>query len=77
MSFLDHLRTPAAAEAWRASNPDHAKADGDFDPAAAALALVMEHGAALAEKDEWDLDDNFTTTEGLYSLYCKITGHKD
>jgi hypothetical protein len=42
-----------------------------------ALALVMEYGYMLAQKDEWELDDNFDTTEALYGLYCEITGHKD
>lgn len=49
--------------------------DTDPTPEAKALALVMEYGERLAALDEWDLDDNFDTTEGLYSLYCEITGH--
>lgn len=37
--------------------------------------LFMEYGSMLASKDEWDMDDNFNTTESLYGLYCEITGH--
>lgn len=44
-------------------------------PERQALELVMEFGARLAPKPEWDLDDNFDTTEALYALYCEITGH--
>lgn len=39
--------------------------------------LFMEYGERLAAKDEWDMDDNFDTTEALYALYCDITGHGD
>jgi hypothetical protein len=46
-------------------------------PERRALAFVMEMGEYLADKDEWDMEDNFATTEGLYALYCTITGHVD
>jgi hypothetical protein len=45
-------------------------------PERQALALVLEYGYRLAQLDEWELDDNFDTTEALYALYCEITGHR-
>lgn len=38
--------------------------------------LVVEFGSMLDEKDEWDLDDNFDTTEALYDLYMRIVGQR-
>lgn len=45
-------------------------------PAEAALAFVMEYGAMLDSKEEWDLEDNFDTTEMLYDLYQRLTGQR-
>lgn len=48
----------------------------DVDAAKKALDFVMEYGIMLDAKEEWDLDDNLTTTEMLYDLYQKITGQR-
>lgn len=37
-----------------------------------AFAFVMEVGKMLDEKEEWDMDDNFNTTEGLHAVYQEI-----
>jgi hypothetical protein len=58
-------------------NDDCGRYISEDTPERQALALVMEYGYMLAQKDEWELDDNFDTTEALYALYCNITGHKD
>lgn len=41
-----------------------------------AFEFVMEFGTMLDAKEEWDLDDNFNTTEALYDLYQRITGQR-
>lgn len=46
----------------------------NLSPAERALALVTEYGKMLADKDEWDQDDNYTTTEELYDLYQRLNG---
>ena len=48
----------------------------DPDAADKALALVLEFGRMLDSKEEWEMDDNFDTTEALYDLYQKITGQR-
>jgi hypothetical protein len=45
-------------------------------PEARALALVMEYGERLYAEDEWSMEDNYDTTEALYSLYLSITGQE-
>lgn len=41
-----------------------------------AFKLVMEFGAMLDEKEEWEPEDNYDTTEELYDLYQRITGKR-
>lgn len=47
-----------------------------IDPLAAdkALAFVVAYGRMLDAKDEWEMEDNFETTESVYELYQQITG---
>lgn len=50
----------AEAESWLAENPE---------TVVTALARMIEDTTYLNMKAEWDMDDNFQTTEGLSNIF--------
>lgn len=38
-----------------------------------ALDFILQWGQHLHERTEWEMDDNFNCTEGVYALYLDIT----